>query len=67
MHGTTDDNVFFLHSLQLSDRLFRAGRVHQFLPLSGFTHMVADPVMVEALSRRTAEFFRTALGGGEPR
>ena len=67
VHGTTDDNVFFLHSLQLSDRLFRAGRVHQFLPLSGFTHMVADPVMVEALSRRTAEFFRTALGGGEPR
>ena len=63
VHGTTDDNVFFLHSLQLSDRLFRAGRAHQFLPLSGFTHMVADPVMLESLSRRTAEFFRAALGG----
>jgi len=67
VHGTTDDNVFFLHSVQLSDRLFRAGRVHQFLPLSGFTHMVADPVMVESLARRTVEFFRTSLGGGEPR
>jgi dipeptidyl-peptidase 4 len=67
VHGTTDDNVFFLHSLMLSDRLFRAGRVHQLLPLSGFTHMLADPVMLEALSRRTVEFFRTALGGGEPR
>ena len=67
VHGTTDDNVYFLHSLQLSDRLFRAGRVHQFLPLGGYTHMVADPVMLESLSRRTADFFRTALGGGEPR
>ena len=66
VHGTTDDNVYFLHSLQLSDRLFRAGRVHQFLPLAGYTHLVADPVMLESLSRRTMEFFRTALGG-EPR
>lgn len=67
VHGTTDDNVFFLHSLQLSERLFRAGRVHQFLPLGGYTHMVADPVMLESLSRRTADFFRTHLGGGEAR
>src|SRR5215470_7267151 len=67
VHGTTDDNVFFLHSLQLSDRLFRAGRVHQFLPLSGYTHMVADPVMQEALERRIVEFFRATLGVGEPR
>jgi len=67
VHGTTDDNVFFLHSLQLSDQLFRAGRVHQFLPLSGYTHMVADPVMLESLSRRVAEFFRTQLGPGELR
>jgi dipeptidyl-peptidase 4 len=61
VHGTTDDNVYFLHSLQLSDALFRAGRPHEFLPLSGFTHMVADPVVLESLSRRTADFFRTHL------
>ena len=67
VHGTTDDNVYFLHSLQLSDRLFRAGRLHQFLPLGGFTHMVADPVMQEALARRKVEFFRMALGVTEPR
>jgi dipeptidyl-peptidase 4 len=67
VHGTTDDNVYFLHSVQMSDRLFRAGRVHQFLPLSGYTHMVADPVMQEALERRVVEFFRSALGGGEAR
>jgi dipeptidyl-peptidase-4 len=67
VHGTTDDNVYFLHSLLLSDRLFRAGRAHQFLPLSGYTHMVADPVMQESLERRTVEFFRAALGVPEPR
>ena len=67
VHGTTDDNVFFLHSLQLSDQLFRAGRVHQVLPLSGYTHMVADPVMQESLARRVAEFFRSQLGPGELR
>ena len=48
-------------------RLFRAGRVHQFLPLSGFTHMVADPVMQDALERRVVEFFRASLGVPEPR
>jgi dipeptidyl-peptidase 4 len=61
VHGTTDDNVYFLHSLQLSDALFRAGRPHEFLPLGGFTHMVADPVVLESLSRRTADFFRAHL------
>jgi dipeptidyl-peptidase-4 len=67
VHGTTDDNVFFLHSLLLSDQLFRAGRVHQFLPLSGYTHMVADPVMQESLSRRVVDFFRSQLGAGDLR
>jgi dipeptidyl-peptidase-4 len=67
VHGTTDDNVYFLNSLLLSDRLFRAGRTHQFLPLSGYTHMVADPVMQESLERRMVEFFRSALGVPEPR
>ena len=41
--------------------------MHQFLPLSGFTHMVADPVMQESLARRAVEFFRSALGVVEPR
>jgi len=67
VHGTTDDNVFVLHSLQLSDALFRAGRPHSFLPLSGFTHMVADPVVQESLSRRTADFFREHLVAEPPR
>jgi dipeptidyl-peptidase-4 len=63
IHGTTDDNVYFTHSVKLSDALLRAGRHHEFLPLSGFTHMVADPEVTESLARRTLHFFQTSLPG----
>jgi dipeptidyl-peptidase-4 len=61
VHGTTDDNVFFRHSLKLSDALFRAGADFEFLPLSGFTHMVRDPVVTQNLWSRIAVFFRAHL------
>jgi len=61
VHGTADDNVYFFHSLKLSDALFRAGRPHQFLPLSGFTHMVPEPLVTERLHQSIADFFRRAL------
>ncbi len=35
--------------------------VLRVLPLSGFTHMVADPVMTERLARKTVDFFREHL------
>ncbi len=57
IHGTADDNVYFLHSVKLSDALFRAGKTHEFLPLAGFTHMVPDPLVTERLYRRIADFF----------
>lgn len=65
IHGVTDDNVFFRHSLKLADALFRAGRPFEFLPLAGFTHMVPDPLVRERLEQRSAEFLRRTLG--EPR
>ena len=45
IHGTADDNVYFFHTLKLSDALFRAGKHHELLPLSGLTHMVPDPLV----------------------
>jgi len=57
IHGTADDNVYFLHSMKLCDALFRAGKPYDFLPLAGFTHMVPDPVVAERLNGRIAEFF----------
>ncbi|MCC6234808.1 MAG: DPP IV N-terminal domain-containing protein [Verrucomicrobiales bacterium] len=61
IHGTSDDNVFFRHSLKLAEALFRAGRPFEILPLPGLTHMVPDPVVMERQWRLTAEYFRRHL------
>lgn len=62
VHGTADDNVYFRHTLKLVDALFRAGKDFEVLPLSGFTHMVPDPVVTQRLWTRIAEFFQKQLG-----
>jgi dipeptidyl-peptidase-4 len=67
IHGTRDDNVFFRHTLRLTDALLRAGRPLDVLPLPGFTHMVPDPVVAEQRWQRTAEYFRRHLGEPRPR
>lgn len=67
IHGTTDDNVYFRHSLKLADALFRAGKDFELLPLSGFTHLVPDPVVMERLETRIASFFQKHLGKPEGR
>lgn len=61
VHGTDDDNVYFSHSLKLSDALFRAGKHHELLALPGFTHMVADPLVTRQLYTRIAQFFARSL------
>ncbi|MFO0600944.1 MAG: DPP IV N-terminal domain-containing protein [Myxococcaceae bacterium] len=61
IHGTADDNVYFLHTLKLSDALFRAGKPHSVLPLTNFTHMVADPLVNERLYERIATWFKETL------
>ncbi|MBE2254030.1 MAG: DPP IV N-terminal domain-containing protein [Myxococcus sp.] len=61
IHGTADDNVYFLHSLKLSDALFKAGKAHAVLPLSNFTHMVPDPLVTERLWERIAQTFKETL------
>ena len=61
IHGTADDNVYFLHSMKLCDALFRAGKPYDFLPLAGYTHMVPDPVVIERLNTRIENFFAEHL------
>jgi dipeptidyl-peptidase-4 len=65
LHGTADDNVYFRHTLKLSDALFRAGKDFEVLPLSGLTHMVPDPVVMERLYLLQARFFQRHLGRPE--
>jgi dipeptidyl-peptidase-4 len=62
IHGTADDNVYFLHSLKMTEALFRAGKKFEFLPLAGFTHMVPDPDVTVRLNSRIVAFFKQHLG-----
>ncbi len=62
MHGTADDNVYFMHALKMSEALFRAGKAHEFLPLTGFTHMVPDPEVTLRLQGRMVGFLKRSLG-----
>lgn len=61
IHGTADDNVYFMHALKMSDALFKAGKKHDFLALAGFTHVVPDPVVVKNLYGRVIGFFEENL------
>ncbi len=61
IHGTSDDNVLFFHSLKLSHALFRAGKPHELLPLPGLTHMVPDPIVTERMWTRIASVLSAAL------
>jgi len=63
VHGTSDDNVYFLHSLKLCDALFRAGKPFEFVPLAGFTHMVPDPLVTDRLYGRVADFLERNVAG----
>jgi dipeptidyl-peptidase 4 len=66
VHGTADDNVYYRHTLKLTDALFRAGRPFETLPLPGVTHMyTADPQVTERLWERAVTFFRMHLGGAK--
>jgi dipeptidyl-peptidase-4 len=61
IHGTMDDNVYFSHSIKISDTLFRAGKKHDFLPLSGFTHGFSEPLVTRRLYTRIVDFFTKHL------
>jgi len=60
IHGLTDDNVYFQHSVQLSEALFEAGNHFNFLPLLG-THMVSEPLLRLRRQTRIMEFFDAEL------
>jgi len=64
IHGLTDDNVYFQHTLQLADALFMAGRPYELLPMLG-THMVSDPVVKLRQQQRVIEFFNLNLKGAQ--
>lgn len=62
VHGTADDNVYFRHTLKLTDALFRAGKDVDVLPLPSLTHMASDPVVTERMWTKVAGYFQKQLG-----
>jgi dipeptidyl-peptidase-4 len=63
VHGTADDNVYYRHTLNLSNALLRAGKDFDAVALPGITHMLtADPTMMEQVWSRSAAFFKQHLG-----
>lgn len=61
IHGTTDDNVYFTHTLKMTEALFKAGRPFDLLVLPGFTHMVPDPLVTMREYERVIRFFQKNL------
>lgn len=61
VHGLADDNVVSAHSLQLSGALLAAGKMHEFLPLAGVSHMTPQVAITENLMRIEADYFREHL------
>jgi dipeptidyl-peptidase-4 len=62
IHGMADDNVVVANTLQFSQRLTEAGRMHSVLPLSGITHMTPQEAVAEHLVTVQLDFIRQALG-----
>ncbi|HUW77621.1 MAG TPA: prolyl oligopeptidase family serine peptidase [Candidatus Nanopelagicaceae bacterium] len=61
VHGLADDNVVVAHSLQFSAALLAAGKPHEFLPLSGATHMATQEEIAENLLLLQVEFLNRHL------
>jgi dipeptidyl-peptidase-4 len=64
VHGVTDDNVYFEHTMKLTLALLKAGKPYDLMLLPG-THMLTDPKLRAGESTRLVDFFRKHLG--EPR
>lgn len=66
VHGSADDNVYYRHSLKLSEALLRNGQEFELLTLPGITHSFrADVEITQEVWRRSVAFFKRHLG--EPR
>jgi dipeptidyl-peptidase-4 len=61
IHGITDDNVHFAHTLSLIEALYVAGKRAEVITLSS-THMVPDPKLNLAREQVQIDFFRQHLG-----
>jgi dipeptidyl-peptidase-4 len=62
IHGLADDNVVPAHALRMSSALLAAGRPHEFVPLTGATHMGGSSEATANLIHLELDFLRRSLG-----
>jgi dipeptidyl-peptidase-4 len=60
MHGVTDDNVHFAHTLAFIEALYAAGKRAEVITLSA-THMVPEPRLAYLREKAQVDFFREHL------
>ena len=60
IHGLTDDNVYFQHTVKLTQALFAAGKPYGLIILPG-THQLPEPELRAQLDLREAAFFESVL------
>ncbi len=65
VHGITDDNVHFAHTLALVEHLYLAAKRAEVIMLSA-THMVPDPKLMLAREQVQIDFFREHLSRSTP-
>jgi len=61
MHGITDDNVHFAHTLAMIEALYRSAKRAEVVALAS-THMLTDPKQNFAREKLQIDFFREKLG-----
>lgn len=61
VHGTSDDNVHFQNSVQMSEALIRAGKQFRFMAYPNKTHGIAGSVDRVHLFRMIEGFFESEL------
>jgi dipeptidyl-peptidase-4 len=60
MHGITDDNVHFAHTLAFMEALYLAGNRAELVTLSA-THLVPEPRLAFLREKTQVDFFREHL------
>ena len=61
VHGLTDDNVYFVNTVKLTQALLRADKPYELLLLPG-THMLPDPMLRTAEEDRVIDFLARTIG-----
>lgn len=60
IHGITDDNVHFAHTLALSEALFMASKRAEIVTLPA-SHMIPDPILLYSKDKIQIDFFHQYL------